>query len=238
MKKQSLQFLLLLLVAGFISSCGINGKGDTVIKDKNVSEKFTGISLSVSGDVYVMQGNEQKITVHGQQNIIDVLDLEVNNKTLNIGFKRNNVHNYDQLKFYITTAMLESLNISGSGKIVAVDSIRTSEMDLNISGSGDIEMYKLLATDKVKANISGSGSIKLIGSTNNTNYTISGSGNIRAFELPGKYCDAQISGSGDIETTVSDKLEAHISGSGNIRYKGQPVVNSHSSGSGNVTHVE
>lgn len=239
MKKIASQFIILLVVTVFISSCrGIDGEGDTVVKDKSISEKFTGISLSLNGDVYVTQGSEPKIIVHGQQNIIDVLKLEVNDNVLHVGFRKNNVHNYDKLKFYITTAALQILDVNGSGKIIAEDSISTGTIDINISGSGDIKLKKLAATGKVKANISGSGNIELAGHTPNTWFTISGSGNIYAFELPCKNSECTISGSGNIETTVTDKLDADISGSGDIRYKGRPVINSKTSGSGKITHVD
>ncbi len=239
MKKISLQFIMLLVVTAFVSSCrGVDGEGDVVVRDKSVSQTFTGISLAVSGDVYIKQGNDANITVHGQQNIIDILDLDVNKNTLNIGFKKNNVKNYDRLKFYITTAAIEKLNISGSGKIIGNDSISVSVIDLNISGSGDIELNRLNASSRVKSNISGSGNITLSGSTNVNEAHISGSGSIYSFGLPCKIAEAHISGSGNIETTVSEKLDANISGSGNIRYKGRPVVNTNTSGSGKVTHVD
>ncbi|MGZ5304937.1 MAG: head GIN domain-containing protein, partial [Bacteroidia bacterium] len=231
--------ILLLLISVFVSSCrGYEGEGDVVIKDTSVSKTFTGISSGISADFYIMQGSEAKIIVHGQQNIIDVLDMDVDNNTLSIGFKKNNVRNYERLKFYVTMAALEKLNISGSGKMLAADSIKTSVMDLDISGSGDIQMDKLLATSKVKANISGSGNIKIAGTAENTEFNISGSGSIFSFGLICKNADAHISGSGDIETNVTDKLDAHISGSGDIRYKGRPVVNTDISGSGKISHIE
>jgi hypothetical protein len=241
MKISNILILLVLLSIPVIAiqSCNkaISGEGDTVIRDRSISKTFTGVSLSIDADVFVTQGSESKITIHGQENIINNIDLDVNGNTLDIGFNKN-ARDYDKLKIYITTAALEKLNISGSGSITAADNVSTTNMDVNISGSGDIFVNKLNASSSVEANISGSGNITLAGVTNNTDYNISGSGSIHAFDLPCKNSTVHISGSGDVETNVTDKLDAHISGSGDIFYKGRPVVNTNISGDGKVQHVE
>jgi len=46
--------------------------------------------------------------------------------------------------------------------------------------------------------------------------------------------DVEVSGSGDVQVNVAEKLNAEISGSGSIVYKGSPDVHARVSGSGTV----
>ena len=65
---------------------------------------------------------------------------------------------------------------------------------------------------------------------------VSGSGAVNARYAVCDEVYAEISGSGDLDITVNELLEAKISGSGSIDYWGTPeVVNTDISGSGKVT---
>jgi hypothetical protein len=64
---------------------------------------------------------------------------------------------------------------------------------------------------------------------------VSGSGNIRGYELVNETCKISISGSGNVRTSVNKEVTAHISGSGNVSIKGNGVVKDFtSSGSGKI----
>jgi hypothetical protein len=66
---------------------------------------------------------------------------------------------------------------------------------------------------------------------------ITGTGNIKAFDMEVKECHIQISGAGNCEVNVSDKLDVDISGVGNVWYMGTPALNTDVSGVGVVTPV-
>jgi hypothetical protein len=64
---------------------GVQGKGAIVRKTLDVSS-FEGFSLTFSGNVYVRQGNEQKIEVESHENLISLLSKEVVDKLWKIRF--------------------------------------------------------------------------------------------------------------------------------------------------------
>ena len=65
---------------------------------------------------------------------------------------------------------------------------------------------------------------------------MSGSGDIRAYDLQADFVDAQVSGSADIRVTANEMLKARVSGSGDISYKGNPKkIDTKSSGSGDIS---
>jgi hypothetical protein len=65
---------------------------------------------------------------------------------------------------------------------------------------------------------------------------ISGSGKIKAFDLPHNTCEAVISGSGDMYVNANDAINARISGSGTVYYINYPVIHTSISGSGGVVN--
>lgn len=225
----------------FLGSCGLNddegwfdcneGEGQ-IITEELLLDDFSKVKLKTSGDVYVTQGDVQKVEVEGQQNIIYQLDLDVNNETWEIEFDEC-VRDYDDLKFYITLPEIKELNISGSGMIYGENDFAVGDLRLRISGSGDIDLALASSTD-VDSKISGSGKIKLQGSADRFKLKISGSGDYRAFDLDTEDGDIEISGSGDAEVTANDELDIKISGSGDVYYKGNPALRIDVSGSGNV----
>ena len=234
-------FLMTCLILLLGSSCGLNddesifgcidGEGGTITEEL-VLDNFTKIKLKIAADVYVTQGDTQKVEVKGQQNVIHQMDLDVNGETWEIELD-DCVRNYDELKVYITIPEIKELNISGSGMIYGENNFAVGDLKLRISGSGDIDLGLTESTD-VDSKISGSGKIKLAGVADRFKLHISGSGDYRAFDLETEDGDIKISGSGDAEVTVNDELDVEISGSGDVYYKGDPDLRLDISGSGNV----
>ncbi len=210
---------------------GIRGEGPVVNQEFDL-EKFDGVSLHFSGDLYLKQGNTQNVRIEGQQNIIDNITTEVRDGIWKIRFDRP-VRKHERVKVYVTIPHLTLAKISGSGDIYGEGRFTSLEaLQLGISGSGNINMD--MDATEISAKISGSGDMDLSGQTNGLEIKISGSGDINAYDLKTQKCRIQISGSGDCKLNVVDDLEARISGSGDVEYKGRPRISTKISGSGDL----
>lgn len=216
----------------FDNDC-VNGSGSVISENRFVSN-FDRVSLSGSGKVFVTQGEETDVVIKGQPNILNEIKTEVKDGELRIGNRRC-IRSYTEIEVYITTPNIRALNISGSGYIQGQNDWLVNDLELKVSGSGKIQVSAV--GDDFKAFISGSGDIQIEGASQTFTTTTSGSGNIKAFGLSTQDCESTISGSGDVEILVSDKLQARISGSGNVRYKGSPSIQSAISGSGRVINA-
>jgi hypothetical protein len=86
----------------------------------------------------------------------------------------------------------------------------------------------------IESTISGSGRIHLGGSAFEHRINISGSGDVRAFDLATTNTYVKISGSGNSEVWTTNYLDVIISGSGSVYYRGNPQINANISGSGGV----
>lgn len=191
-----------------------------------------GFDLSIAGEVKLTYGEEQSITVSGQQNVIDELELDTKGGIWGISFDKC-VRRYETLVFDITLPTLSQASISGSGSIRSTNLFPDQgEIDLNISGSGDIDIAA--EASRIIADITGSGDIYLEGSADEARMILTGSGGIHAFDCPVQDVEANISGSGNIRTTAEQSLDVNITGSGDVYFKGNPLLTSSITGSGEV----
>ncbi len=238
MKK--LSFLLKASATLLLSFLMINCTNAQKRETRNVSG-FTGISLSVSADIYLSQASEYKVEMEGDADYLEKIETVVDGDILKI--KTKDHFNFDwnskKLKIYISMPQVNSIAISGSGDILAQTAIKTNDLKIKISGSGNVKIENL-SVKSLDLGISGSGDIYMLGTdvAESANYSISGSGDIDNQGLQCKKVEIHVSGSGDVKVWAVDELDAKISGSGDVYYKGRPIINSKSSGSGELHHIQ
>ena len=211
----------------------VRGNGNNVSRELNLPD-FTGVDLDISAEVIITQGDNFKVTVEGESNIIAELETDVRNGVWEIDFDRC-VRDQDELTIFITMPRVRSLSISGSGIITSTNIMQVDDINLSISGSGKIDVG--LDADDISSRISGSGRVVLEGESNSVEHTVSGSGDLFAFLLQTRDADIRVSGSGNSEVKVSDNLNVRISGSGDVYYRGKPQVEVSVSGSGKLVNA-
>ena len=217
----------------FLNAQNVKGEGPVITEEVKMGEILT-LSLGLSANVYLTQGSQQQIEIEGQQNIIDLINKKNEGNSWDIKFLNNSkISNYEKLEVHITVRDIKSLNIGGSGSIIAQNKFNDlGDISMNIGGSGSIKMD--LEAKDIKANIGGSGSIKLSGDAAQLNANIGGSGSVKAIELKVGAAKVNTAGSGSVEIEVTDKIDATIVGSGGVKYKGNPKIQKNVMGSGRV----
>ncbi len=242
--KTKLYLPVLLFTAFAFTSCQkdwfdvVRGSGPVVSEDRSVAT-YEEVDLSLPADVYITQGNHERITIEAQENVLDVIETEVRNHKLKLRFSNGvSVRRFDPIKVYITTRNITEVSVSGAGNIYSDGPIITNALNIRVSGSGNVDLYDI-DTPVVDASISGSGKVFLSGFCDEQYLHVSGSGDVRAFDLESIDTEVEISGSGKTEISVEHYLKARISGSGKVYYKGYPDhIDSKISGSGGVYHVD
>lgn len=192
---------------------------------------FDGINLGIAANVIITKGNEQRVVIEGQEELLNELNTHVKsgiwNITLNDCYRR-----YKEMNIYITTPGLDYIVLSGSGTITSQDLLSENELTVNMPGAGTIDLN--VDVNKLITNMSGAGNITLSGIANESKCTISGSGNILANGLITNSTDINISGSGNAYVHAENQLYISITGSGNVFYQGNPEITISKSSSGNV----
>jgi hypothetical protein len=222
---------LLLGTTSCLDEMFVEGNGILRTEDR-AATGFSQVASSGDFKVTVMPGINYSVEVTAESNLQSYIETDVVGSTLKIRTRGlYSLREHRDIEIFITTPVLNGVSISGSG-MIKTGSFVSDDFRIAISGSGDIDTN--VSADQIKANVSGSGTVFLTGDVFESEFVISGSGKIRAYDLIQDHCKGTISGSGDMYVNVSETLNASISGSGRIYYVNYPEVHTSISGSGKV----
>ncbi len=200
--------------------------------ENRYARNFNVVASSGEFIVNIVPGDEYSVRVTAESNLLGYIETDVIDHTLRISARNiYNLHNHEPMIVDVVCPDLDGLRLSGSGVITA-DYFETGDFDMTVSGSGKI--YSDLNADRIVGNISGSGDIILTGVASQSDFYVSGSGKIDSYDLEQEYCNATVSGSGNMYVNVSKILDVKISGSGKVFYINNPTVRTKISGSGEV----
>jgi len=238
--KKLVQFITFsLFIAGFASNAQsekITGNGKIVTETRNTAD-YDAIKVSGSFDVDLVAGKEGKIIIKGEENILAVIKVEVEENTLKIYVQKNtNIRSSIGKKVEITVPFdkISEVSLSGSGHIESKNTIKNDKFAAKLSGSGNFNLS--VDANNLDVNLSGSGNVHLKGTSDHFTTKLSGSGDIDAADLKSKNVDVNVAGSGNSRVFCNQNLTARIAGSGNIKYLGNPEKRDVKvSGSGNIS---
>jgi len=226
MKKK---LIITLLSVFLLSSCFAQDKVTRDVDD------FTAVSFGVAGEMILVQGDQFKVELKGDEDLLDIIETTVKNDRLYIKKENWRFRSNGRVTVYVTMKEIDGLSVSGSGVLHTDGPIDCDELDLSVSGSGKLDINKLSA-DVIDCSISGSGNIYVSGSgADSGEVSISGSGKFDGVGFEVEDMEIGISGSGNCKVNVTGALNARVSGSGDVYYTGDaPRIDARVSGSGKV----
>ncbi|MGJ8593646.1 MAG: head GIN domain-containing protein [Aquaticitalea sp.] len=234
--KKTILFIAVLLVATTIQAQKkIKGNGNMTTVTRTTSD-YDGIKCAGSFDYVLVAGTEGKITIEGEENLIQYIITEV--KGGNLIIKTENkinlqVSNNNTIKITIPFKDISAVSMAGSGNLWNENKITSTDMNVSIAGSGAMKLK--MEASSTKASIAGSGDLTLTGSTNNLDASVAGSGEFHGFDLLANNTEISVAGSGVADVVCNKSLKANVAGSGDIRYIGNPKIESTKvAGSGSI----
>jgi hypothetical protein len=212
-----------------------NGKVTTITR---TTSDYDGISCAGSFDYILVSGTEGKITIEGEENLLQYVVTEVKDNKLVIKTEKNinlKPSLNKTIKVTIPFKDIDNVSLAGSGDLTNTDTIKATDLKVLLAGSGDIVLN--IETNNVKGSLAGSGDLTLKGNTNNLEANVAGSGDFHGFNLQANNTEVSVAGSGDAKVVSNESLKARVSGSGDIEYKGNPKTeDSKVAGSGSITN--
>lgn len=212
------------IMKGNIVIDGDSLSSEKVIASENAISKtyqvadFWGIYCSGAADIKYSADDSCSVEVNMPDNLVDVLEIDVKNSILFIGFKKSVDLNGQKLDIKITSPKLNSLDVSGAVKFESETPIKADAFNFDLSGAADFEIDGLEA-ETVNLDMSGAVKGEISGLNCKTlNADASGASNL---ELSGVAQKAEISMSGagkiDIEDLDCKDLDTDVSGFGKIK---------------------
>ena len=230
--------LILALLSLLSSSCmldmnfgdGVTGNGEVVEETRDVTENFTAITASEGLDVYVTQGQQLRIRVEADENVIDLIGTDIRDGKLKI----HEIKNIGRAtkKVFVSLPEITALEANSGADLIGDGVIEADKIYLNANSGANLRLE--LVADQIEADCSSGADIRLGGRTNLFYASASSGSDIKALDMISKVCRADASSGADIKVQVEDELTADASSGADIGYSGDPKVETRKSVSGSV----
>jgi hypothetical protein len=231
----------LAFIAGCLLVSSVRAQ-ETVIQDANAELRpvkgYHGIRVSSAIDLYLSQGQEEKVAVSANDiKIRDRIKTEVIDGILIIRLEGKWWHmGNHKLKAYVSYTTLDEITASGASNVYVDGVITGDKLSLNLSGASDFK--GAVKVNGLSLDQSGASDSHITGQVSGTaTIRSSGASDVKGYDLVVEDCSAHASGASDIRITVNKQLDADASGASSIYFKGGGVLReSHSGGASNVAH--
>ena len=195
------------------------GHNNVVTQDRRVPS-FHALKVSGGIDVELSQGNEQKLIVEADENIIALIRTEVKDGVLNI-FHEEKYQNAQTMKIHLTFKQLDAITASGGCDIESKQKLTFTNLKTDISGGCDIRL-NCKAKDMVCIH-SGGSDAELSGEAESCTFNVSGGCDVKASEFHLKKCTIDASGGSDVTVYVTGELTIDAAGASDVTYYGKPA---------------
>lgn len=227
---------LLAFIAMAASACAspsesITGSGVVKSEERAVAG-FSGIAISFSGRVDVVQSGRESLTLSADDNVLPLIETVVENNILHVRMVKRplNLHTRTPMRVTLHVKTLDSVAINGSGDLHA-PVLKSGKFSIAIHGSGDVRLGAITA-DAISVKVRGSGDVFAAGKADSIDISIAGSGDVKAGRLETRRAEVAIAGSGDAQVWAREALSVAVAGSGDVEYFGDPKLSSRIVGSG------
>ncbi|MFD2574288.1 head GIN domain-containing protein [Spirosoma soli] len=206
---------------------GINTADSDWKKERTVSG-FTGLNVTSGIDVYLTQGDAEKLTFDVKGVEEDEVKSEVKNGVLRLYIDRKgknwgfNFGRDNYVKAYVTFKKLTSLQASGGADVFGQGRLTFSDLNLESSGGSDVKLD--LKADELNVSASGGADAVLQGTARSLNAHGSGGADLDARKLTVEVCNANSSGGSDVYVNATRELTMKASGGSDIYYYGPAKV--------------
>lgn len=221
MKKLNILVLVTLLLSISSISCAQSRQS----KDEFGVSSFTAIKSSVVGNIEVRQASQTSVTAEGNEKLLDMLDVKMDNQTLVLQMDNRRMkkfrNNANKLTIYVSTPNLTLIDSEGVGNITIKGNFDTPELTIKSDGVGNIKADNIIA-GLVKIDSDGVGNITLEGNTDHVEINSDGVGNINTKDLITLNASVNSDGIGNISCYASEYLKIDSDGIGNVTYYGKP----------------
>jgi hypothetical protein len=212
--------IFLLISCSSEEDAGVKGEGSVVSVVKPV-ESFNRLKIEGVFNVYLNQDKTEKVRIEAEQNIIDLISVENDGKTLMSDYHSElSISKSANVDLYITVSDLKELDIEIVGDVETKNSLDLSKFLLTNNSVGNVD-FSLLSKKFTVINNS-VGDLNLFGLVEKFTLDNNSVGNVNAFPLTAEKVLIENNSVGNININATYSIDIENNGVGNITYKGNP----------------
>ncbi|SDH90123.1 head GIN domain-containing protein [Winogradskyella thalassocola] len=211
---------------------GVDGNGNVVTLERDISSDFDEIKVSQGIDLYITQSDAIGLSVEADENLQDLIMTDVENSILRI-YTTENIRRASSKKVLLSIETISAIKATSGSDVYSTNTISVSSLELNCTSGADITLDVITETLKCKST-SGS-DIEVSGTTKSLIAEATSGSDIDASNLKAQTSNVKATSGADISVNTSKELTANATSGGDIRYSGNPEkVNKSDNSAGSV----
>lgn len=206
----------------------VSGNGD-VTKEVRKVRSFDGVKASAGINVYLFQGNKEKVVVETDENIQECLITEVDGGVLKC-YLDCSVRRSTKLNVYVNFKEINKIKASSGSDIYGETLIEASFLEVDASSAADIKIE--VDAKEIEVDASSGADAVVKGKADYFSGNASSGADIKAQDLVVKEARASASSGADVKISVKESITASASSGGDVTYYGNPAHESVKESSG------
>ena len=206
----------------------IKGSGDVVSLELDFDD-FTRVELTHAARGTIAQGDEYRVVIRLDDNIID--RLRVNNTKVRVEGNKaqfaDGTRSGDELKIGLENGSYSNITFD-------IEIAMPNFTGLGLSGAARAELSGFAVAHAVNFDLSGASHLQLSGSGDDLVAHASGASNLQLGDFVCEDADIDFSGASRGTVNVQGTLDARLSGASSLSYKGNPTLGSVSTSGASV----
>lgn len=198
---------------------GVDGNGNVVSQDRNVSNNFDAIEVSRGIDLYLTQSDNTRVTVEADENLHDIIMTEVENNVLKV-YADDNIRRSKKQAVYLTFENISSIEATSGSDVYSETDINASSLSLKTTSGADMTLS--VTANELYCRATSGSDLQVSGSAEYLNAEATSGSDIKAQKLNTTRCDARATSGADVVVNTSSELVAKATSGGDIRYYGNP----------------
>ena len=199
----------------------VDGNGNVTTEERPVDSDFDQVKGSAGIDVYLTEGDELKIVVEADDNLIPLIETKIQDGKLKITTTES-IGRAKAKKVHVTYKTLTAVYASSGADVIGNSVIKSEILTLDCSSGADLEVD--IIAKEVYADVSSGAEMKISGRAVNLTASASSGSDLKAKDLEVKSCKARASSGADIVVNVKEEIDGTASSGGDIRYYGDPTA--------------
>jgi uncharacterized protein YjbI with pentapeptide repeats len=233
MKRFAFLIIYAFILSATVTSCYFEriGPYEEVIQNFGLTN-FDRLEMGSAFKVKIVEGNAFDVSVRGDKDDVNDLNIYTKNGTLKAEYGRNRSSRRHEMHIIVTMPTLRGVDFSGAAQstIAGFDDLTT--LEIRLSGASKVDFVG--EVNRLNANLSGASTLDLEGRGAEMRAELSGASTLRSTKYVVNAAELDLSGASSARVLVSNDLNIKASGASNVRYQGKPHVNSQTSGNSTV----
>ncbi|WP_458627164.1 head GIN domain-containing protein [Winogradskyella sp. PC D3.3] len=211
---------------------GVDGNGNVVTIERDISSDFNEIKVSQGIDLYITQSDVIGLSVEADENLQDLIMTDVENSILRI-YTTENIRRARSKKVRLNIETISAIKATSGSDVYSTNTISVSNLELNCTSGADMELNVI--TDTLKCKSTSGSDIDVSGTTKTLIAEATSGSDINASKLKAQISHVKATSGADISVNTSKELTANATSGGDIRYSGNPEkINTSDNSAGSV----